>query len=422
MSREMKESNIKWIGKMPSNWNISKHKYVMHKEKIICDKYNGEDILSLSVNGVIVRDLDAGGKMPTSFDGYQEVVPGDLLMCLFDIDVTPRCVGLIQNKGLTSPAYSRFHVHEGYYAGYYDYLLRTIDDKKVFVHLSKNLRNSLTETDFGSLPTIVPPYEEQVRITNFLDNKCDEIDKVIYMTEESIDKYKTLKNSIINNAVTRGVDSNVECIESGIDWIKKLPKGWKSINPKALFSLRKEKAFEGERQLTASQQYGVIYQDDYMSLTGSKIVVVEKDFSILKHVEKGDFVIRMRSFQGGLEYSENSGSISSAYVMLIPDLEKINPRYYKWLFKSQIYINALQSTSNLVRDGQAMRYSNFAQVRLFEVPLEEQGKIADYLDKKCPEIDRLIERKQNFLKKLKDYKEAMIFEYVTGKKEVSDCY
>ena len=154
----MKESNIKWIGKMPSNWNISKHKYVMHKEKIICDKYNGEDILSLSVNGVIVRDLDAGGKMPTSFDGYQEVVPGDLLMCLFDIDVTPRCVGLIKNKGLTSPAYSRFHVHEGYYAGYYDYLLRTIDDKKVFVHLSKNLRNSLTETDFGSLPTIVPPY------------------------------------------------------------------------------------------------------------------------------------------------------------------------------------------------------------------------------------------------------------------------
>ena len=104
--------------------------------------------------------------------------------------------------------------------------------------------------------------------------------------------------------------------------------------------------------------------------------------------------------------------------MLVPDLNKVYPRFYKWLFKSSVYINALQSTSNLVRDGQAMRYSNFAQVRLFEVPIAEQKEISDYLDEKCGAIDKLIEKKMAFYKELKNYKESMIFEYVTGKKEV----
>lgn len=109
--------------------------------------------------------------------------------------------------------------------------------------------------------------------------------------------------------------------DSGIEWIGEIPEGWETINPKALFSQRKDKAQKGERQLSSSQQYGILYQDEYMALTGSKVVTVEKDFDILKHVEAGDFVISMRSFQGGLEYSTKSGAISSAYVMLVPNLK-----------------------------------------------------------------------------------------------------
>ena len=103
--------------------------------------------------------------------------------------------------------------------------------------------------------------------------------------------------------------------DSRVAWLGEIPENWKVVPPKALFRLRKEKAAPGARQLTASQQHGIIYQDDYMALTGSRVVTVEKDFSILKRVEKGDFVISMRSFQGGLEYSENAGSISSAYAL-----------------------------------------------------------------------------------------------------------
>ncbi|MCM1225638.1 MAG: hypothetical protein NC548_65470, partial [Lachnospiraceae bacterium] len=191
---------------------------------------------------------------------------------------------------------------------------------------------------------------------------------------------------------------------------------------KALFRQRKEKAFEGEKQLTASQQYGIMYQNDYMELTGTKVVTVEKDFDILKHVEAGDFVISMRSFQGGLEYSELSGSISSAYVMLVPNLEIVYPRFYRWLLKSEVYIKALQSTSNMVRDGQAMRYSNFAQVRLYTVPMEEQEEIARYLDEKCAVIDELITKKEQYLVEIENYKKSLVYEYVTGKREVPQEY
>ena len=154
------------------------------------------------MQGVHVRDLDAGGKMPTTFDGYQYVEPEDLLMCLFDIDVTPRCVGIVQDSGLTSPAYSRFKVHEGYYNRYYDYLLRFIDDKKVFVHLAKNLRSSLTETDFGLIKTIVPPLDEQYRIVKYLDEKCAAIDALVEKKQQFTMELEKYKKSMIYEYVT----------------------------------------------------------------------------------------------------------------------------------------------------------------------------------------------------------------------------
>lgn len=201
--------------------------------------------------------------------------------------------------------------------------------------------------------------------------------------------------------------------DSRVAWLGEIPENWKVVPPKALFRLRKEKAAPGARQLTASQQHGIIYQDDYMALTGSRVVTVEKDFSILKRVEKGDFVISMRSFQGGLEYSENAGSISSAYVMLIPNLEYIVPEFYKWLFKSPTYITALQCTSNLIRDGQALRYNNFIQVPLCIIPKDDQKKIASTLGEKCQQIDDLISNVQAQIEKLKAYKQSLITEVVT---------
>lgn len=204
-----------------------------------------------------------------------------------------------------------------------------------------------------------------------------------------------------------------EMKDSGVKWIGVIPDDWQVNNPKYHFTQRKDRAPQGMVQLTASQKHGVITQTEYMERTGANIVTVQKDFDILKLVCAGDFVIHMRSFQGGLEYSEKTGSISSAYVMLIPGETICEPRYYKWFFKSSNYIDALSSTSNLVRDGQAMRWANFIQLPITFPPAAEQKRIADFLDAKCAEIDALAADIQTQIDTLEQYKRSVITETVT---------
>lgn len=198
----MKQSGIPWADTIPAHWKVIANKYIMRKKKEIVPVYSGQDIISLSMNGVIVRDLDAGGKMPTSFNGYQQIYPGNLLMCLFDIDVTPRCIGLIKNKGLTSPAYSQFEMIGDTYAPYYYYFYLKMDNTKELVHLSKNMRHSLNEEQFGMIKTIQPPMEEQVAIADFLDTKCAAIDQAITDKTTQIETLKAYKASLIYEYVT----------------------------------------------------------------------------------------------------------------------------------------------------------------------------------------------------------------------------
>ena len=165
-------------------------------------------------------------------------------------------------------------------------------------------------------------------------------------------------------------------------------------------------------QMTASQQYGVIPQSEYIKKTGSHVVVVEKDFSILKAVYPGDFVIHMRSFQGGLELSEVKGCTSSAYVMLIPGPQIHSARYYRWVFKCDGYINELQSTSNLVRDGQAMRWANFIQVPIPFPPPEVQDSIAQYLDRETERIEELRDSIRAQIDALEAYRSSLISQAV----------
>lgn len=424
--REMKNSGIEWIGEIPEDWKIvrTKNEYCFHKN-IVGDQADDYQRLALTLNGVIKRSKeDSNGLQPEKFTGYQILNEGELVFKLIDLEnVSTSRVGYSPYVGLVSPAYIILTPREKVNSKFGEYFFLSMWQREIFNHLGDDgVRSSLNSNDLLNIPYVRFSYEEQTKIANFLDRQCAELNNILAKTRASIEEYKKLKQAIITQAITQGIREDRQLVPSGIRWVQELPKRWKSINPKALFTQRKDKAVEGEKQLTASQQYGVIYQDEYMEITGNKIVTVEKDFSILKHVEAGDFVISMRSFQGGLEYSENTGSISSAYVMLIPNLEKVYPRFYKWLFKSSVYINALQSTSDLVRDGQAMRYSNFSQVRLYEVPMEEQQEIADYLDKKCTEIDNLIAKKEKYLVEIENYKKSFIYEYVTGKKEVPETW
>lgn len=199
----MKDSCIEWIGKIPSSWDVVPQKILMRKTKSICEKWTGEDVLSLTVDGVIVRDLvNPKGKMPTTFDGYQFVSEGNLLLCLFDIDVTPRCVGVIRNDGVTSPAYSQFELIGGDSVDFYYWYLRAMDDQKLYLHLTNTLRSSFTADDFGRIISCRPPLSEQVEIAEHLAKKCSEIDGAIEAKQQIIDELKAYKKSLIWEVVT----------------------------------------------------------------------------------------------------------------------------------------------------------------------------------------------------------------------------
>ncbi len=200
--------------------------------------------------------------------------------------------------------------------------------------------------------------------------------------------------------------------ESGLDWLGVIPDQWTVIQSRRLFTQRKERARPDDEQLTASQKHGVIYQKQFMEIENQRVVQVITGSDILKHVEANDFVISMRSFQGGLEWCRYSGSVSSAYVGLIP-IKHVVPEFFAYLFKCYPYIQALQSTSNLVRDGQALRFENFSQVSLPVIPDDEQKSIARFLDHETAKIDTLIEKQQQLIQLLKEKRQAVISHAVT---------
>lgn len=201
-SAPMKECSVSWARQIPQHWKVMPNKHLMTKIKNICPIYKGEDILSLTMYGVIVRDLDAGGKMPSSFDGYQYIKKGNLLMCLFDIDVTPRCIGIIKQNGITSPAYSQFKMKKIANASFYYYYYLMLDYTKELLHLAKNLRHSLTEDQLGAIKQLVPPLDEQREIADYLDSKCSEIEQIIADKKSQIETLDNYKKSLIFEYVT----------------------------------------------------------------------------------------------------------------------------------------------------------------------------------------------------------------------------
>lgn len=200
--------------------------------------------------------------------------------------------------------------------------------------------------------------------------------------------------------------------DSGVQWLAEVPSSWNVFPAKQVFADSKERRRTDDTFLTASQKYGVISQQRYMQLIGGRIVQASQDFDKWKHVEPDDFVISLRSFQGGLEMCTERGCVTWHYVVLKPKMEII-PLYFKWLFKSFSYIKSLQSTCNFIRDGQDLRYSNFVQVPIPFPPLTEQKAIASFLDKKCAEIEELISRRQSIIERLRELKQSIIAEAVT---------
>ena len=415
MSREMKDSGVEWIGEIPESWDVIPNKHLMKKVKDLCPVYNGEDILSLSMKGVYVRDPnDESGKRPATYNGYQYVQDGDLLMCLFDIDVTPRCVGRVYNNGLTSPAYSRFVMNKSRATvDYYYYYYLALDFDKTLLHLSKNMRSSLTESDFGSINAPVPLLTEQSQIVDFLDRKCTAIDTAIEKTKKSIEKLEEYKKAVITKAVTKGIDPNAKMKDSGVEWIGEIPEGWKVTKTKYLFRILKRIAGREGFDVISITQKGLKIKD----ITSNEGQVAE-NYSNYQFVFPGDFAMNhMDLLTGWVDFSTLTGVTSPDYRVFHKINESVNDDYYKSVFQSlyfnKVYYGLAQGVAEVGR--KRLQAPAFKELKLPCPPSDEPAKIAAYIKGKCMTIDALIEKKQTAINKWEEYKKSLIYYAVTGK-------
>mgnify|MGYP002679679589 FL=1 len=430
MARKMKDSGIEWIGEIPEGWEVLAHKYIMHKEKLICEHYSGEDVISLTLNGVVKRNLEnPSGKMPTTFDGYQFVDPNDLLLCLFDIDVTPRCVGLVKDHGVTSPAYSRFKIHSGFCNAYYNYLLRFIDDEKVFVHLSKNLRSSLTESDFGAIKTIVPPKAEQQRIADYLDKRTFEIDTLLSKARSSIGEYKKLKHAVITQAVTKGVRGEREMKDSGVEWIGEIPKEWRKTQLRHCATIKSGitlgKSYSKDTVLTERPYLRVAnVQGGYVDLNDLATIEVTPGEDLKYRLHSGDVLMteggdRDKLGRGCVWHGEIDPCLHQNHVFAVQTNETILlPEFLEYLTASDVGrsyfdVTAIKTTN--------LACTSSSKVLAFIIPLppiEEQIEIVGFIKKRSLELNKLIMKKELLVQELESYKKSLIYEVVTGKREI----
>ena len=421
MAEATKNCDIEWCKEIPVSWDYKPNKYVMRKIKDVCTRYSGEDILSLTMQGVIIRDLNAGGKMPTTFDGYQKVYAGNLLMCLFDYDVTPRCIGLIRNNGLTSPAYSQFVLNDGYSARYYYYYYLMIDHTKELLHLAKNLRHSFTEDQIGALNVPVPPIDEQRRIADFLDEKCAEIDRLSEDIQKQIDILEEYKKSVITRAVTKGLNPNAEMKDSGQSYIGSIPEKWEIIRIKDVFKM--QSGFTPDSKRTD-------YYDDIDGFNWVTIADINKN-GLLPEITKNKISKKyIEAFHpriakaGSLLYSFK---LSLGQVALAKKDIYTNEAIISFSCKEARNLRFLKYSSSLIEynantniyGSKILNQQLIGNAHVTFPPVEEQEAIANFLDDFNAKMCNIIEEKSDQLQKIDAYKKSIIYEYVTGKKRVA---
>ncbi len=417
-----KDSGVEWIGEIPSHWDV--HPLGAHSTMIVPmrdkpTRFDGD------IPWIRIEDFD--GKYIATSKSEQNVSDG--LITEMNLKVYPIGTVLCScscNLGVCAIVKRPLCSNQTFIgcvpaeheldSDFLFYLMISMDRRLNYLS-SGTIQTYLSRHDFEHLAVQIPPIHEQGIIANYLDARTTEIDALVADCEREVGLLREYRKAVISEAVTKGLDPDAPLKDSGVEWIGEIPEGWLVHPSKTLFAEGKELRHPNDEQCAASQKYGIIPQAQYIALENQRMVAADKNLDAWKHVEPGDFVISLRSFQGGLELSSISGCVTWHYIVLKGSC-LVESTYYKYLFKTQKYIESLQRTCTYIRDGQDLRYSNFVQVPLPLPPRKEQFAIGAYLDSKTAEIDSLIDAKQSMADKLREYRKSLISEAVTGKFKV----
>lgn len=411
--RKMKDSGIEWVGAIPQNWQLSKigSLYTQRNEKVSDKDYQP---LSVTMQGILpqlataaktddgdnrklVRVGDFAINSRSDRRGSCGISPLDGSVSLINIILTPRTA---------------------MHPGYYNWLFHTTLFADEFYKWGHGIVADLWTTRWQEMKSItvpVPEYAEQERIAAFLDAECAEIDAVLEKTRASIEEYKKLKQAVITQAVTKGIRGDRPMKDSGIEWIGDIPAEWDVIRVKQLLKERNERSKEGkEEPLSMSQKVGLVptkflesIPNMASSFVGAKLAYVD------------DLVFnKLKAHLGVFSVSRYDGLVSPDYAVYC-STGKSNLKYLEYIFKTPQCIGEFRKKSTGIAAGLMRLYTEgLFSIYLPYPALSEQEEIAEYLNEKCAGIDALIAKKQQYLTEIENYKKSLIYEYVTGKKEV----
>lgn len=418
--REMKDSGISWVGEIPKEWSVNRAKYCFVNTKEIAgcrsDRY---ERLALTMNGVIKRSKDdSNGLQPEKFETYQILRPDELVFKLIDLqNVSTSRVGLSPYLGLVSPAYIILKSNKRVLPAFAEKYFLMLWKNQIFNALGDaGVRSNLNSKDLLELSIPFPSLVEQQRIAEFLDRECGKIDGLKADIQAQIDTLEQYKRSVITEAVTHGLNPSAPMKDSGINYISEHPIHWSLRRLKYILNERNERSVTGTEELLSVSLYkGVIPSTEMTNRT------MQADSLIgYKRVHKGDLVFnKLNPGMARFGCSDYDGITSPDFAVYIVNENYCNAKFLQYLLKTDFYIEKIKSVSMGVGDGFTRLYSN--QLYEFFValpPRDEVSIIINYLDNKCAEIEQIIADKKSQIETLDGYKKSLIYEYVTGKKEV----
>lgn len=415
----MINSGIPWVKAIPSHWKCRRIEelFIESVQKNIF--YEFDHALKFTYGELVPKDEEGDvSELKGTYLAYSIIDKDDIAIngLNLNFDFVSQRVARCPQRGILTSAYLILKPKDKRYSRYYTYLFKSWDYQKVFHGMGKGVRLTLSFAELKKKLIPVPPMGELLKIADFLDEMVAEIDTAITEAQFLIDKYKTYKQSVITQTVTKGLNTDVQMKDSCIPWIGDIPLHWRTDKVKYHLEINEYKGYPDAKVLSLYRDLGVIPKDS----RDDNHNVTSEDTSKYKHVDVGNFVVnKMKAWQGSVAVSNYEGIVSPAYYVYKFSSNAFCKEYFHYLLRDKSYTPEFRRLSGGIREGQwDLSREGFRNIPVIIPPLEEQQMIADYLDKKTKEIDAIITQKEKLVSLLQDYKKSIIFEYVTGKKEV----
>ena len=428
MAREMKDSGIEWIGDIPAKWKLERLKWILAERKEKNDPQKTDFILSLgAAYGVIPYSEKEGGgnKAKETLTDYRLAYPNDIVMN--SMNIISGSVGISKYFGCVSPVYYMLYpLNPNDSPEYYCYMFQTVAFQRSLLGLGNGImmkesssgnfntvRMRIPMEKLGVQPLPLPSSDEQHRIASFLDTECSRIDDVISQTRASIEEYKKLKKSVITQTVTKGIFPGRKMKDSGINWVGDIPEEWKIRKGKWILTKLDRPVINTDSVITCFRDGEVTLRSKRRE-EGFTFSIQEAGY---QGIEVGDLVVHgMDGFAGAIGISDSRGK--GTPVLNVLDSNQ-NKRYLMYYLRSMAYNGVFLALATGIRVRSCDTNWNKIKELQYPIPgLQEQQRIADYIDEQIERIDNLIVKKTTYMTELESYKKSLIYEYVTGKKEV----